>query len=98
MGGDKPAVRKRQGAKTCQWGDLWESCGEDFAVLWDAAILLLGTRQYGLVHPGETGRSWKQTGECLGLTNAYQKSMHGRKPKYCRIKKKIKLNSFKATT
>lgn len=44
----------------------------DFAGLWDAATLLLGTGQCGLFptwlfpHLGETGKSWKQAGKCLG--------------------------------
>lgn len=57
-------VRKPATGEIC--GTALDRIRADFAGLRDTAILLLGTRQYGLFHPGEMGRSWKQAGKCLG--------------------------------
>lgn len=57
-------MRKPATGEIC--GTALDRIRADFAGLRDAAILLLGTRQYGLFHLGETGRSWKQAGKCLG--------------------------------
>lgn len=57
-------MRKPATGEVC--GAALDRIRADFAALWDAAILLLGARQYGLFCLGETGRSWKQAGKCLG--------------------------------